>query len=392
MEGLELFAQDRERSLAHFVRATELDPDFIVPWLWVENLTRQPETIRTGAEGPGRHEAVVQYLLERRDRLSPYERYRLEFGRAAASRNPTEERRWGELVLELHPQDDAFRWAVANLSLLLNEPSRTLEAFADWEPIEWFEFGLPPGWWYSTTLTGAHHLLEQHDEELRHARRALGYYPDVVQVRGIEVRALAALGRVDDISRVIDDSLIVRSRAGTPDDVMRIAAEELRAHGYAAAGLAVAERAVEWLQNRPPAQARPADLAHALVLAQRWSEARALYGALSSERAEGGPSGATSVDVLGASGVLAAREGDTNEARAVALRIADLDRPEVFGRPAYWRAAIAAALGDNAAAVAAIREWIAKAGEVNYVTLHRDPNFESLREDPGFRDILRPRG
>jgi hypothetical protein len=51
-----------------------------------------------------------------------------------------------------------------------------------------------------------------------------------------------------------------------------------------------------------------------------------------------------------------------------------------------------ASLGDAEGAMALIREWISQAGRVNYVQLHRDPNFESLRALPAFREILRPKG
>ena len=245
--------------------------------------------------------------------------------------------------------------------------------------------GAPAGAWYFRGLAQAHHLLEDYEEELATAQRALGYYPNFLSMRQQEVRALAALSKIGQMQRGIDESLTVRSQDGTPDDVMLEAAEEIVLHGHADAARETADRAVEWLRNRPPQDQRPADLARALFVAGRWQEARAEYEILVAQYPE-------NIEHIGHLGATLARLGDAQAARRIAGELRSIDRPYLFGRPTYWQAAIAAILGDSEGAISLIREWISQAFRVDYVLLHRDPNFEPLREYPPFQEILRPKG
>lgn len=70
-----------------------------------------------------------------------------------------------------------------------------------------------------------------------------------------EAKALAALGRLSDVTRVIDRSLSIGPRAGwdqfTPGRLMEHTARQLRAHGHLNESRVVAARAVEWYRGRP---------------------------------------------------------------------------------------------------------------------------------------------
>ena len=95
---------------------------------------------------------------------------------------------------------------------------------------------------------------------------------------------------------------------------------------------------------------------------------------------------------LGMLGILSARTGDVEAARRALAQLREIDRPYVFGGPTYYRAAIAALLGERDTAVGLIREWIQQSRVISFVALHSDPNFESLRGYPPFQEILRPKG
>ncbi len=91
------------------------------------------------------------------------------------------------------------------------------------------------------------------------------------------------------------------------------------------------------------------------------------------------------VDFLGGLGVSAARLGHRGEAEALAKRPATINPPFSFGRSPYWRARIAALLGDRDRAVALLQEAIAQgiSCAARYgpavEDCHREMDFESLR-------------
>ena len=185
-----------------------------------------------------------------------------------------EARRFARQLLELTPEADNYRWVIEVYSLELNEPRSVVENLSNWEPTAWFEARIPPGWWYFRTITTAHHVLEDYEAELREARRGQGLFENVLQLRQWEVRALSALGEVEQIQAVVDESMTIAARDGrTPGDIMRSAATELRVHGRPEAGQALAERALQWHRDRPQQQQTPHSTMEALVAAQRWQEA-----------------------------------------------------------------------------------------------------------------------
>ena len=93
-------------------------------------------------------------------------------------------------------------------------------------------------------------------------------------------------------------------------------------------------------------------------------------------------------------GTLAATRGD----RAEAVRLSDvliaLERPFGRGEASYWRACIAARLGERDTAL----DLLARALDAGYVyqvrflDAHVEPSFATLRGDPRFKMLLRPKG
>jgi len=72
-------------------------------------------------------------------------------------------------------------------------------------------------------------------------------------------------------------------------------------------------------------------------------------------------------------------------------RLENTHQPYIEGAHTFWRAKIAAVLGDAERAVqllhSALREGVSYG-----LWLHRDPEFESLREYPAFQELIRPKG
>lgn len=204
-----------------------------------------------------------------------------------------------------------------------------------------------------------------------------------------ELRPLAALGRVDEVQALLDESLSLPIEDDvTPANLMASVAAELRAHGYREASSQVADRTIGWLLAHPSRGAESRSQRFALALAYyeggRWEEARTLLQELYSETPD-------DLDVQGYLGTLAAHTGNTGEALAISASLNGLAAPRDFGGVPYREARIAALLGDRERAVALLQDAFARGREFT-IFLHRDRDLESLSGYPPFEELLRPKG
>jgi hypothetical protein len=88
--------------------------------------------------------------------------------------------------------------------------------------------------------------------------------------------------------------------------------------------------------------------------------------------------------------VLAARRGDRAPALAADSALAASRRPYLNGRHTYWRARIAALLGDREGAVALLRQAIQE-GRM-YPELHAQMDLAPLHGLPAFEELIRHKG
>jgi tetratricopeptide (TPR) repeat protein len=251
-----------------------------------------------------------------------------------------------------------------------------------------------------------HHMLGQYEEELEVLRAGRREFPDDLRLVDGHLRALAALGRIDELNALLDTLLalpVERVPGGVRsiDARAQVGADALRAHGHVDAGRQVAQRLLDWLEARPPgesAQLRLGSyyryaLAECLYRLERWEEARAVYEELLAEN----PASGLGLRSLGRLGAIAARLGDTARARAISEQLAE----KPGGQPVR-RAYIAALLGEQAEAVRLLREGLNAGldrgrwpqGSMGYYTelRHRDMDLEPLRGYPPFEQFMRPRG
>ena len=219
------------------------------------------------------------------------------------------------------------------------------------------------------------------------SRRAQEHEPGNAFYAVDEVRALAGLGDVAGVGKVIDRSLATPPTTGGPTIVIERAARELRAHGRRQESLDVATRGVEWLRARHPADTRDhahlGALARMLYLAERWPEAETLFARLAAERSD-------SLEYVGYLGAIAARRLDRQGAAEFSERLHRWQGPDLHGRHTYWRAAIAALLGDSDRAVMLLRGAFGQ-GHGRGLQIHDSPDLETLRAYPPFVELVAPR-
>ena len=218
-------------------------------------------------------------------------------------------------------------------------------------------------------------MLGRHQEELEEALRGGQIYGGSFNLRSYEARALAALGRLDDLDRLVQGLLTVAPQTfshyflprATPGHVMLSAAEDLRTHGHREAALTMANRAVDWFQGRVGDEARLEDirsgLGDALYQAERWQEAKAVVTELATHPAD------YYFDIYdqGRLGALAARTGDVVTARRIAEALRNRKDRWLDGKHTFRAARIVALLGDKDAAVALLREAIAQGAGISEV-------------------------
>lgn len=279
-------------------------------------------------------------------------------------------------------------YQMAEQARRLNRPREALRILRELAPRGAEPVGELRGWrTYWRELAWSYHMLGDHRAELREARRARALYPDDAAVLLHEARALAALGRVDAVERVVQLRLSAPvNPAPSPAVFMRVAGLELMAHGREDAGRRLLERSADWYAARP-AQERPAyrhALARGLYDVGRFDESRAIYTELLDEA----PDDLTARAYVG---LMAAATGDEAAARDVSDWLADLERPYLFGLNTYLRARIAARLGEPAEAARLVREAMGSGFRYN-PDLHVEPEFQPMRRHPAFRALLSPAG
>jgi tetratricopeptide (TPR) repeat protein len=231
----------------------------------------------------------------------------------------------------------------------------------------------------------AWHMLEDHRTELREVQEFRDSHPDDVNLLVAEIRAQAALGRVEEVAILVQEAV---SKDLDPPEAARIAAEELFAHENAAEAPKFYEVGLDYLRGPTPETQTTIqdrwDVAQFLYYLRRWEEAEGIMRELLLERPD-------TLDLLGRWGTLLARSGQSEQARDVAARIAALETPFDLGASFYWRARIATLLGEKDPAVSLLRRAHEK-GLAFQPYLHCDPDLAPLRGYAPFEEFMRPKG
>ena len=375
MTGTDLFGTDYPRAIGHFERAAEIDSMFMPARLRI--------AVAYGNQGQyARADSICRLINRHRERLSPYMRIYLDWYRANLRGNNAEAYRFAREAGEMAPNDWVVNYIIGLEAIKVNRPGETVEVYSR---IDYVPTNHVVGSWRIGYLCEAHHMMGDYERELLESRRGQEYYPDLLSLRVDEVRALSALGRIEEVKKVIDECLSISSSSSSwsPGTVMRTAAAELRAHSHKEEAKAIAERAVSWYQSRGTGDYRYS-LARSLYLTERWQEAETIFEALSAEEPD-------NIDYIGFLGTLAARRGNRERALQISEELKRIERPYLFGNHTYWRACIAALLGEREQAVALLRESLAQGG--NYgAYLHNDVDLEPLRDYRPFQELIRPKG
>jgi TolB-like protein len=389
--GLDRFVQfDPQGAIARFTRSVAVDTTFQLPLIFAANAYMNVGQFAAA-------DSLAHLVSRHADRLAPLDRNYLAWVLAVCRGDPEEAFRSSRAMAELAPASES-QYLVASDAMRLNRPNAAVAAMRALDP----DHGFARGWWvYWEDLTLALHMLGDHRTELKEAREGSRRFPNIPQILAAQVRALAALGRTDEVAqRLAETGNLSRELGWTPADVMLLAAAELRAHGHRAASDSALAQASAWIDAHPPLGATsPGDhfrVALTAYIAGRLGDARReLEGLVARPDAGGidplrGFDGVDALDYRGYLGAIAARENNRDQALRVDRALAGITQPYVFGRQIMWRARIHALLGEREAAVALMLEAMSR-GYPHTHMLHADIDFEGLRDYPPFQALLRPK-
>jgi tetratricopeptide (TPR) repeat protein len=387
LEGMQAkWRSEDKKALKYFSRAVELDSDFIMA-VFQKGYTY----LRLGKYVE--LELLVRELDKSRDKLIPANRYQLDYfdARVRGDHEAAYNARIQMAIALGQPKEDVKSIVLGLTASRINRPKEAIAILKRCDPESGQGYCTRNArkWWgYWWALTTAHHMLGNHEQELKEARRGRKYHPEKFRTLVYELRALSALGQIKEVNKLIDESLTLPpQRRRSPGWVMRWTAQELRAHGYRQASLQVIEQAVKWFESRTKKESKSRthrdNLAQVLYEAERWEKAQDIYEALHKKYPD-------RMKYLGQLGVIAVRRGDREEALRISSLLESINKPYIFGSQTYWRARIASILGERENAVKFLREALAQ-GRV-YYDLHPVIDFEPLQDYQPFKELIKPKG
>ena len=385
----------RHREAAeHYRRAAQLDTTWLFP---VVQLARSHGNM----EDCPPVDSLGRSLAPKRDRLTRYEALQLDRELQTCAGDLLGAYRSARALHDLVPTSEATTMYLARNASALNRSREVVQLL-----LPDGEASRPPTRLNALAhLTMALHALGEYRRELEIARFARERYPDLFEPALYEVRALAALGDVKGVQRVVTSALMMGSGAATaigegviPTAVAMAAGHELRAHGHEAEGREITRGLADWLERHPPPEGNPrAERDYLLVLVgadldvERWSDAQRAIERLARNCGD-------CLGVIAARGELAAHRRDVAEAHRIAGILARARYPYMRGQNTHARAQIAAILGERELAVSLLHDAFAEGlrfdmyGPYRLRSFnHALPEFASLRGYPPFEELLRPK-
>ncbi len=378
-EGVQYFVKrDYDKAIEHDLRAAAYDPNFVFPLLHAAvaylNLGQYAKA-----------DELSQKINVQREKLVPAERHWLDWLLADLQGNLIGQYKVWKQLLPLVPTDSLWYYQAGLDAIRVNYPQEAVEAL---EKVDLHNPMIIEWYYYWANLTKAHHMLGNHEDELKAAQQGRRQSPELLSTHWYEVRALAALGKIEEVNSRLDESLTFPPQRGwNPAWVMAYAGNELRAHGYKASALQAFERAILWVENRPEEEKKNRSLQSLLGYvqygAERWQEAQNIYQSLHDQFPD-------SMTYQGYLGAIAARLGNREKALSISEELKNIERPYLFGNNTYWRACIASLLGAKEQAMVLLRDSLAQG--VSYGRLHADMDLEPLSDYPPFKELIKPKG
>ncbi|MFC1628909.1 protein kinase [Gemmatimonadota bacterium] len=370
--GRELYiGNEQAEAINNFAQARVIDPDYLTPLVFMGlcylNLGQYAQV-----------DSVLSKLESLRAYLSEYEQCWLDYLRGRITGQYKLAYTAARRAAELDPGSKAV-YNTGHVLLMLNRPREALSFLESIPP----DKGPMRGW---TSLGRRHslayYMLGNHRKELRAIRKARLLYPENRAVLANELRALAALGRQDQILNLLDVGFELPPGEYSDEWLINFAANHLLLHGFQDQADALFDQLLERYSTSdvPPR----GSLAYVYYRMGRQEEALKLYEQLHLEYP-------TSVTYLGRLGCIYAMQGDRTHALVISDSLAQLTDDYSFGNYTSKRACIAAWLGDFEEAFELLKQAVEEGYRLfdsSYVAYDLTPMWEYAP----FVEWMKPKG
>jgi len=376
--------RDAERAIAEYARAAAADSAYTLPLLRLAYVSY-------GFGRCDRVDSIAAVLEHRTAQLSRTDGYYLERVRASCRGDWESAHTAAARMADLAPRSLFAQFEAAKSAAYANRPREALRRL---RMIDSADRRMLSGNRYWLFYVISAHMAGEEGELRRASRRLPALSRDFFTI-GARAYAAGALGRVDDLERAAAE-MIALSAASRSQDIYLVmpGLDELRVHGDAAEARALNAR----LAARLGATVRPGPAgdttrfmqAELLYRAERWKEARDLAETLV-------PRHRDLYLVMALRGRAAARTGDVEGARRASDELAQLTDPSLRGSNIYFRAQIAAILGQRQEALRLLHEALAHGlsygfeQDLGFIG-HADMDLESIRDEPAFQALLKLKG
>jgi hypothetical protein len=359
-------------------RAFEIDPEYLEAAVWLAG--RGLVLMREEISAP-----YLEHIAQRSSRLTEYESLALTMYRASQDGAWARALEAGRGVLRIAPQDHIARMWHAKCAADLGEFEEAVETLSGY--IE----RVPPSLrvlrlMMMRRLMYSYHELGRWEESLEEARRLQLETPGETQPFEYQATALAALGRLEELERKVQECERLPGGECNATYVRAQASWHLIAHGHREAGQSYARQAVEQVREEMGDAMYPSRNAGAYMWALRAAELWEDYAELSrnwiARYEEGSPDYRYSLSCLG---MASAHLGDAAAAEEIMTRLV---AEEDFVNAGY----VAAHLGLRDRAVGYLKRGVAAGKGETYARFARwDLDLEPLWGYPPFEELIAPK-
>jgi len=262
MEGQQSFyLWDFQKAIQHYSRAAEIDPS-----QKALALTRTA-IVYLNIGDYGKTYEFAKEAEKIQDMLSPFQKSYLEWANAELKGDLNAQLRIARQNADTRGGSFYNQWAWE--CIFSNRPQEAVYAFKKHHPESlWAKMTYE---WWDDIITRAYHMLGKHKNELKQARRYRKQYPDDIRALPTEARALAAMGKMDEINKLVDESFTLKQEPGYKSgNVILDTGRELKTHGFRNESIQLLERGIRWLNERPKGESTTAphrfELAHHSIM------------------------------------------------------------------------------------------------------------------------------
>jgi len=375
------FRGDTSGEYTHLEHAARLDARYTTPLVFLA-FARAYNSQYAIAD------SVVRRAERLSDRLAPAERALLDHVEAMIKGDRGEAVRAAARFTALMPGSQESPLLLASVALATLKPKLALEALARVDPDRGLNLAAPFYWLYQAEAAAQ---LSDWRRSLAMAQAGVRRFPETGGVHQLTARAMARLGRLDEMEAVIAALPTGRDPViGQAQLAVRLWAD-LRATGRREAAARLVSRYAGLLDAVREDTAHEARFTRAQVLwrAGRATEARDILAALAVH-----DTGDDRLRDLAQLGIAEAMLGNRDAARRAEQALVGGKRRYERGTPKLWQAEIAAALGERDRAVQLLHEGLSMGMGLERLGggVFGNPDLEPLFGYPPFEELVRPTG